>query len=884
MKVLLRLLVVGVILGVLALGGAFFYLYTVNKSLPRITSLRDYDPPVVSSIYSRDGELLLELGDEKRVVAEFSDIPSKVVNCFLAAEDDSFYEHSGIDFMGVFRSLIKNILAGRVVQGGSTITQQVAKTFFTSGERTISRKIKDMLLAKKIEDNLNKEEILFLYLNQMYFGGGYYGIKMAAKGYYNKELQDLTIAEGALLAGLLARPHGYSPYVNSLYSKKRQGYVLKRLYETKKITEDEYKEALNEELKIYAKKDSLRKAGYFVDWVKREIYKKIPEEEFSTGGYEVITSLDWEYQKKAEESVLKGLKKIDKRQGYKGPLGTISNLEEQEAFFHTQRENYFKDIETYSTLKPDGHLEQELKVNTLEEAESEFIKLLKTGKDIKALVEKVDDGKQEIIARVSDNIRVKIGIEGFKWAKKRKVFHKPLYIPLITKPSQILKKDNVILVSLDKNISTENNKIFLGSLEQEPEVQGAFIALEPDTGEIIAMVGGRDYDESQFNRVVQAKRQPGSAFKSFYYAAALEKGYTPASIVMDTPYALSGVTRDLSWKPQNYDKKFLGPITFRMALEQSRNIPAIKVAQDVGVRKLREFMDRIGVKLRLPNDLSFSLGAFEIRLMDLVKGYSVFANLGKKVPLRPILLVKNMNVEEKEFGDPDADHEKSVEEDHFEDSYIPLEVDDDLLVGDFEFYDTSETDFEKIAEFYKKQLSSEQVYDERLAYIMTNILKGVIQSGTGRSAKDVGPFVSGKTGTTNDYVDAWFVGFSPDIVAGVWTGFDSYRTMGYGEGGGVAALPIWEDFMKFAIKKKGQSDFKAPPGVIRVKINKQTGKLSQFGDRNFFTETFVQGTEPSYEDMNSFNDGGFGFNSSSGGDSDVRRGSSEADDDFFLNQ
>lgn len=861
------MIVIICIIGLLVCGGLVAYLYNVNNNLPQITSLADYDPPVVSSIYSRDGQLLLEAGEEKRLLASFMEIPQRVVNCFLAAEDDSFYEHGGIDYMGIARSMVKNILAGRVVQGGSTITQQVAKTFFTTGERTFTRKIKDMLLAKKIEDNFTKPEILFLYLNQMYFGGGYHGVKMAAKGYFNKELEEVTIAEGALLAGLLARPHGYSPYVGPEYAKARQRYVLKRLYKTGKITELEYEEALEEELKIYPRKDSLRGAGHFVDWVKKQIFEKMSEQDFLTGGYEVVTSLDWKVQKAAEKSVIKGLKGVDKRQGYKGPIGYLKTADEISNFFMNQRFKKLKEQEDYQILNTDGVMISQLKDQSLQEEELQYYSYLELGETVKAVVVEIDEKNLLITAKISDNITISIDREGYQWARPRKIFHKPLKRLEITKPSQIVKKGDIILVEISQDLSKGDLIHFKGILDQEPEVEGAFLAMESETGEVLAMVGGKNYKKSQYNRAIQSKRQPGSVFKSFYYAAALEKGYTPATILMDTPYALTGASEDSSWKPQNYDKRYLGPVTFRRALEKSRNIPSIKVAQDVGVGGMQRFLGRLGISLPLPRDLSFALGAFEIKLYDLVKGYSIFAAGGKKVKPRSILFMRSLSEDkEKQLN------KESTEEFLFDDAYISLEVDSDILVGDFEFFDISTSPETSVAQYYRKKLSVNQVYDERLAYLMNNILRGVIQSGTGRRARKVSPYIAGKTGTTNDYVDAWFVGYNRKITAGVWVGFDTNRTLGYGEGGGVAALPIWANFMSSVIDKKTEKNFKIPTGIINVNINKETGELASLDDLHYFTEAFVQGTEPSMEEDTALFEDGLSSEGSS------------ADDDFFLNQ
>lgn len=869
MKVLARVFVVLLVIALIAGASLGVYLYQVNESLPQISSLEEYRPPVVSSIYSRDGELLLEVGKEKRIVAPFEEIPLKVINCFLAAEDDSFYEHSGVDYMGILRSVVKNILAGRIVGGGSTITQQVAKTFFTTSARTYTRKIKDTLLAKKIEENFTKSEILFLYLNQMYFGGGYYGIKMAAKGYYRKELSDLTIAEAALLAGLLARPHGYSPYVGPKYAKMRQRYVLRRLFNTGKISELEYEQSLDEELKIYPREDSLRKAGYFVDWIKSQIFQKIEEEDFLTGGYEVITSLDWGYQKKAKKSVLKGLKEIDKRQGYRGPIAYLGSEKERLSFF----ENVFRGIlekqRRYQILKPSGEMASSLAFKNNREKLEFLIRELKEGDSYRGIVQNVDDQLKKVTVEFFPGIRAVISQKGFSWAKPRLLSPKQAFRPSIKIPSEILREGDIVLVNLVKKIESFSEAVlFEGTLDQSPRVQGALLSLESETGEILSMVGGRDYEESQFNRAIQSKRQPGSSFKSFYYAAALEKGYTPATIIMDTPYALSGMTDELSWKPQNYDRKYLGPITFRMALERSRNIPSIKIAQDVSPSGFRSFLQRLSLELEFPNDLSFSLGAFPVRLLDLVEGYAIFSNLGKRVPLRPILLVRKAG---EQSVDTDFLGMGRVEEseDDFDDAFFTLEPDSEILIGDFEFLDISDSSRPMIAHLYKKNLKGSQVFDERLAYIMTNILKGVIRSGTGRRANHVGSFIAGKTGTTNDYIDAWFLGYNREVVTGVWTGFDTNQTMGYGEGGAVSALPIWSDYMKFVLEDRGDRDFRIPDGIVNVKINKRTGKMARLGDRSYFLESFVLGTEPNLS------------GESGGNDEELPH---SIDEDFFLNQ
>jgi penicillin-binding protein 1A len=712
------------------MGGLILFTVVVYISfdLPQVTSLEDYSPPIPSKILSKNGETLMKIGIENRELVPFEQIPPKIVQAFLAAEDDNFYNHHGVDYLGVLRAFAANIRAGRVVQGGSTITQQVAKQLLLSRERSITRKIKDFLLAQRIEEKFSKEEILYLYLNQVYLGGGYYGVKAAFKGYFDKDLTEATHAEAALIAGLLVAPGRYSPYVNPKYAKIRQQYVLKRLKTTEKITEEEYKEALSEEIKMRIRKRIGIKAGYFTDWIRQRVIELVGEDKLERDGFEIVTTLDWRLQEVAEKQVMDGVKALDKRQGYKGHLGTLTpeeQLEMEETFrkktykkassffiFNTdgtatyefafkdsreeekrkEREDKQKnseDVKAEDLLISEGdeealvderETELSLLANYRKEIEDEveerykkyfvagnwendgFVESLEVGKDYYATVIHVNNLQRAVYVSIG-GVRAVIPYDGFSWAHERHVAEERKFFPNITRPTQILRKGNKVLVKITKRNrgiwnelhadfrkltlnpkiveKIKTQKFLVATLEQEPEAQGALLSIDPHTGEIVSMVGGIDFRKSQFNRVVQSNRQPGSAFKPILFAAGLENGFTPASVLLDSPSALGGADASLNWKPRNYDGKFKGQMTFRTALEHSRNIPTIKLVQEVGVKKITDFIKRIGVEVELPQDLSISLGSFGINLENLVKSYAIFPNGGKKIDLKSIISIKD---------------------------------------------------------------------------------------------------------------------------------------------------------------------------------------------------------------------------------------------------
>ncbi len=874
-------------LGFLAVIGAIVlgaFLYSVSRDLPEINTLKDYKPSVPSKIYSADNTVLLELYKEKRDVVAYEDIPKRVLGAFLAAEDDNFYSHSGVDFVGLVRAFFKNLKAGRVVQGGSTITQQVAKSFLLSSERSYLRKIKDILLALRIEQKLSKIDILYLYLNQVYLGGGYYGIKAAFKGYFGKELEEATVSESALVAGLLVAPGKYSPYVNPQYAKARQRYVLKRMFETKKITNEEYQAALVEDIRMNVRVLPRLKAPYFTDWIRQQVMKKLGSDEVLTGGYTIKTTLDWELQDKAEKSLKEGLLDVDKRQGFKGPIRKIEP--DKYATYNTEmRQEYYKKKSSFFDFTSEGKNKYELNFD-----DETMAKLADYEKDMKSVTEstyfktipvgvmaedlllskiKKDDIFEAVVKKISNQqkliyvefmgLKGAIPESGYKWAHKRKLNDKYIYQPLMERPTTILNPGDIIKVRVRgelksawslmsgnyrnriksaKNMSYVKEQKFVPlDLYQDIEVQAALFSIDPKTGHIISMVGGSDFSVSKFNRAVQAKRQPGSSFKPFIFASALENGYTAGSSLLDSPQSLAGVDDTLSWKPKNYDNKFLGSMTLRRALEVSRNIPTIKIVQDLGVKKLGDFSKRVGINAKMPQDLSISLGAFGISLMDLVKSYSIFPNGGKKIEVKYITSITDREGKELLQDEDYSSESKKLEVNKAKESSTEIEK---VATG---INSEKKNNKENI---FHITLKGDQVYDRRLAHIMTNLLKGVVKNGTGRSARSVSPFIGGKTGTTNSYVDAWFVGFGKTAVTGVWVGFDSNKTLGYGETGTKAALPIWKGYMSPALKKLGDSEFVPPAGIVNVAIDSKTGKLSS-GSGDVYVESFVRGTEPGAE-------------------------------------
>jgi len=737
-------------------GGYGFY--RVTRNLPQIASLQDYQPSIVTNVYAEDGTPIAEFYIERRIVVPLEEIPQKLIWAFVAAEDSRFFEHEGIDFIGILRALWKNIRAGGIVQGGSTITQQVTKSLLLTPERSYTRKLREAILAYRIEKHLSKEEILYLYLNQIYLGHGAYGVGAAAQNYFGKHLEELNLAECATLAGLPQAPSRYSPYSHPQRAKERQVYVLNQMVSDGYISADEAAEALAYNLEVKARKDwDIGKVPYFAEHIRRYLEEKYGREVLYRQGLQVYTTVNLAFQKAAQRAVKKGLYELDKRQGYRGPVAHLAS-EEIEPFFQKLKES----VEANGGLEP--------------------------GTVVKGVVIAVSSAEKKVSVRLSEGLGI-LPVEKMEWARKPdpEIAYGAVKV---TNPARVLKVGDVILVRLlERDSKTEN---WLLALEQEPEVQGALLCMDNATGHVRAMVGGIDFHTSQFNRAIQSRRQPGSAFKPFTYAAALDKGYTPATIIIDSPIIYTDDQMDWKWKPKNYKEKFYGPTLFRTALIFSRNVVTIKILRDIGIDYVIDYARRFGISSPLSRDLSLALGSSGVSLLELTNAYSVFANLGELVS--PIFITKI------------------------------LDRQGNLL------------------EEYRPQ--RERVLEKDTAYVMTHLLQEVVKYGTGWRARAIKRPTAGKTGTTNNLQDAWYIGFTPSYVTGVWVGFDGDRTLGKFETGSRAASPIWVDFTAEVLKDKREKVFTVPENVVFAKIDPKTGLLAKPGDENAVFEAFKEGTAP----------------------------------------
>ncbi len=691
----------------------------LDRSLPSTKSLKEYNPPIVSTMYDANGSLIGEFYTERRYVVSLADMPDRLKNAFLAAEDARFYEHRGVDPVSIFRALFKNVQAGEIVQGGSTITQQVVKSLLLTPERTWIRKLKEAILAYRIDRSLTKDEILSLYLNQAYLGAGAYGVEGAAQTYFGKHVGELTLAESALLAGLPKAPTRFSPFQNFQAARERQKYVLDRMVEVGFITAEDAAEAYAEEVRLAKSRyENIKELNSFTEEVRRQVEARYGRGGLYKDGLQVYTTLDPGAQKMAENALSRGLREIDRRHsGYRGPHRNVP------------RDNWPAFV-------------KELEERNREAEKGQLVEALVLNYDAKARAYELDLGVA----------RGQLAMADAKWAQaylqKSKGF----------RPGDAIWVD---LVKLDGNRwSTRIN--------QQPEVQGAIMSIAPDTGRVICMVGGRDFESSQFNRATQAIRQPGSSFKPIIYAAALDKGYTPASILIDSPFTLDDGTVDEPWTPSNYDHEYWGPIQFRTALINSRNVVTVKLLQDIGVNYAISYARRLGVQSALARNLTLALGSSGITLNELMTAYSVFANRGERS--KPYLIEKVL------------DRRGNLLEQHYE--------------------------------------QHESVISPQTAYIMTNILQGVVEEGTGRLARKLGRPAAGKTGTTNELKDAWFMGYTPSHLTGVWVGYDDNRkSLGPGETGGHAACPIWLYFMEDLLKDEPVDTFPIPPGIVFMKMN-----------------------------------------------------------------
>ncbi len=756
LKISLWFFSIAVFLG-LCTAGVFWYLWSSN--LPYIGSLKEYRPPVVTEILSEHGQVIGSFWDERRFIVPVEGLPEHLVHAFVAAEDARFYEHEGLDLLGIVRAFVKNIKAGKIEQGGSTITQQVTRSLLLKNtKRTYRRKAREAILSIQIERNFSKERILFLYLNQIYLGQGAYGVEAAAQTYFGKSAKNLDIAESAMLAGLPQAPSRYSPVRHFELAKARQKYVLGRMRENGYITDDEMRTALEEPLDIQMKREKpFKKAPYFTEHVRKYLLKKYGHDLLYRGGLKVYTTVNLEMQSKAREALQKGLVELDHREGYRGPLLHLSD--DEIPLFLEEGDQKIAE----NPLAPDSV--------------------------VKGLVQRVDDKAEAVEVQVG-KARCLLPFSEMKWARKPDP-KKAYYAVKLKKPSQILKPGDVILVRI-KEAGMEPFS-WIVSLTQGMEAQAALLCVDPATGKVRVMLGGRDFDVSQFNRATQSRRQPGSAFKPLIYAAALDKGMSPAEVLIDAPYiGIKEGPEEEDWKPKNYKEKFFGPTLFRTALAKSRNVITVKILKRIGVYYAIQYAKRMGIESALSPDLSLALGSSGVSLMELTRAYSVFANGGMLVS--PI------------FIDRIVDRSGQVLEEH--------------------------------------EPQTSQVISPETAYIMTDLLKAVIQEGTGWRIKALKRPAAGKTGTTNDLRDAWFMGYTPELVTGVWVGYDDRRSMGKGETGSRAASPIWLYFMSSVLEGKPVIGFAVPENIVFAKIDAKTGLLASPFSKETVFQAFKQGTQP----------------------------------------
>ncbi|MCC6598775.1 MAG: penicillin-binding protein 1A [Alphaproteobacteria bacterium] len=762
-------------LGMLAAVGVVFYTFSFYASdLPDHAQLKDYEPPIVTRIYAGDGRLMAEFAQEKRVFVPIENMPALVKQAFIAAEDQNFYTHEGVDPMALVRaaSVYARHLMGQdvTVIGGSTITQQVVKNFLLTNERSFERKIKEAILAHRMEQAMSKDRILELYLNQIYLGARSYGVAAAALQYFNKSLEDLNIAEMAYLAALPKAPNNYNPQRHYDAALERRNWVIRRMLEDKYITAAEAKTARESPLEVIDSDGSgVVRAPYFSEEVRRDLGDKYGQDSLYKGGLAVRTTIDPALQEIAVDALRDGLMSYDQRHGYRGP------------------------IETFDTV-----LDWETKLSAVPRPAAMLERW-----DLAVVLEA---GAAKAKIGFQSGAEGELTLAGVQWARK--------YInqgyqqgPEIKAVTDVLQKGDVVMV--EPEVGKKGQYV----LRQPPDVQGAIIALDPHTGRVLAMQGGWTYGISEFNRATQAKRQPGSAFKPFVYLAALDNGFTPATLVMDAPFVIEDRPGHF-WSPTNYSNEYYGPTPIRVGVEKSRNLMTVRLAHHLGIDKIVEYSKRFGIDEHMQPNLSNALGAGETTLLQLTAAYAVLVNGGKKIVPSFIDRIQDrrgstiFRHDERQCGNCGA-----------------------LIRWDGQ----NAPDVPDIRE---------QIADPRTAYQMVSILEGVVQRGTGVKLKELGRPLAGKTGTTNESKDTWFIGFSPDLVVGVFVGFDEPRSMGKRETGSSAALPIFKTFMEQALKDQPILPFRMPPGIRNVQINATTGARAQPGDAKVIWEAFVTGTEP----------------------------------------
>jgi penicillin-binding protein 1A len=793
MRLLVRFLgflfAAGTVLFLVGVAAAAGMIWHYSKDLPDYSQLQDYEPPVMTRVHAADGALLGEYSRERRLYLPIQAVPKLVINAFLAAEDKNFYEHGGIDYTGMARAAVlfaQNFGSNKRPQGASTITQQVAKNFLLTNEVSFTRKIREALLAMRLERAYSKDKILELYLNEIYLGLGAYGIAAASLVYFDKSVNELTVSEASYLAALPKAPSSLHPVKNRDRAIERRNYVIDRLLENGWIKQADADKARKDVLSVTSRTNAAHifAGEYFAEEVRRDIFERYGEKKLYEGGLSVRTTLDPKLQVMARKTMVNGLVNFDEAHGWRGAANKLDisgdwgvKLAEVKAL---------NDIAPWKLAVVLDVSDQSARIG------------FQPGRELGGAV-------------LKDRQTGNLTLEGVKWAKPTTG---PIKGRTPTAVSQVLQPGDIIYVD---PLLTKDGTVVEGQfrLRQYPEVSGAMVAMDPLTGRVLAMVGGFSFDQSQFNRATQAYRQPGSSFKPLVYSAAMDNGYTPSTVVVDAPLEIDQGQGAGVWRPENYSTgKYYGPVTLRNALMRSLNTVTVRLAQDIGMPLIGEYAKRFGVYDELPNYLSYALGAGETTVMRMVTAYSMFANGGKRV--------------------------KSTLIDRIQDRY-----------GHTIFkHDQRECRGCDAPEGWKNQPEPqlvdrrEQVLDAMTAYQITSMMEGVVQGGTATIMRDVGKPIAGKTGTTNDAKDAWFVGFSPDVVIGLYIGYDKPRSLGAKATGGGLAAPIARDFMKLALADKAAVPFRVPAGIKLIRVDAKSGMRAGPESGRTILEAFKPGTAP----------------------------------------
>ena len=747
LKIFFTLILSGILIGGIAV---FAILWVFSNKLPDYKFLKNYKPSVSSKVYSGEGELVSDFSAQKRIFVPYNSIPKKVINSFLSSEDKNFFSHPGVDAKGVVRAIINNInnyLYSKRLEGASTITQQVAKNFLLTNEVSLNRKIKEAILAFRIERSLSKKRILELYLNQIYLGQGAYGIASASLEYFDKSISDLNYGEASLLAALPKAPSKYNPYQNMELAKFRRNLVLKNLFDNNYINNKDYNKFIKQEIKLKKRKEIfLEDTGYYVEDIRKNVVNQFGFDKVYKQGLNIKTPLNLELQNIATSSLRKGLEIYDRRKGWRGPLTNKKNSK-----------NWKKDLNKFK-------LEQSIGWNL-------------------AIIKKIN--KFSTIIETNGNLEGVINYSSISWTKKE--FY------------DLFNIGDIIYVKKIQDGKYE--------LKQLPKVNGAVVVMDPFTGRVYALSGGFSFKKSEFNRASQALRQPGSAFKPFIYALALENNFSPTTLILDAPLVLEQGSDLKMWKPENYGKKFYGPSTLRTGLEKSRNLMTVRIAQQLGTKKIVNFTKKLGIYENPDELLSIALGSEETTLIKLTSAYCSFVNGGKKI--NPILIDRIQDSEGNTIFNTEKRECKKCDQISYLSDEIP-----------------------KVSDTF------EQIFSPETAYQMTSMLEGVIQRGTGRKLKDLNLDIAGKTGTTNKNTDTWFVGFTSKLVVGVYVGMDNPKSLGQLETGARTALPIFKDFIKKAVKKKDARPFKVAKNITMMVIDPVNGEKANFGSKKTVIEAF----------------------------------------------